>query len=97
WQGDAELDLADSPWDEPASLLPVREIIGGYYRQVGVSWNGGTTLLRRSPGGVSRERDEVRSGVRPQRELIVTGSRFTPFTKVLRSRSGRPARAIESI
>ncbi|HYY12691.1 MAG TPA: acetoacetate decarboxylase family protein [Kineosporiaceae bacterium] len=47
WQGDAELDLADSPWDEPASLLPVEEVIGGYYRQVGVSWNGGTTLARR--------------------------------------------------
>jgi hypothetical protein len=26
----------------------VREIIGGYYRQIGVSWNGGTTLARRS-------------------------------------------------
>jgi acetoacetate decarboxylase len=45
--GDATLDLHDSPWDEPASLLPVREIIGGYYRQVGVSWNGGTTLAHR--------------------------------------------------
>ena len=48
WQGDAELELADSPWDEPASLLPVREITGGYYRQLGVSWDGGTTLARRS-------------------------------------------------
>jgi acetoacetate decarboxylase len=47
WRGDAELELADSPWDEPASLLPVRDIIGGYFRQVGVSWNGGTTLARR--------------------------------------------------
>jgi acetoacetate decarboxylase len=47
WQGDAELELADSPWDEPASLLPVREVIRGYYRQVGVSWDGGTTLARR--------------------------------------------------
>jgi acetoacetate decarboxylase len=47
WQGDAELELFDSPWDELASALPVGEIIGGYYRQVGVSWNGGTTLAHR--------------------------------------------------
>jgi acetoacetate decarboxylase len=47
WAADAELQLADSPWDELASSLPVREIIGGYYRQVGVSWNGGTTVERR--------------------------------------------------
>jgi acetoacetate decarboxylase len=47
WAADAELELFDSPWDELASALPVREIIGGYYRQVGVSWNGGTTLARR--------------------------------------------------
>jgi acetoacetate decarboxylase len=49
WVGTAELELADSPWDDPASLLPVHEIIAGYYRQVGVSWNGGTTLARRIP------------------------------------------------
>jgi hypothetical protein len=47
WQGDAELNLFDSPWDDVASLLPINEIIGGYYRQVGVSWNGGTTLAHR--------------------------------------------------
>ena len=47
WTADAELELFDSPWDEPASLLPVREVIGGYYRQVGTSWNGGTTLAHR--------------------------------------------------
>ena len=39
--------LWDSPWDELASALPVQEIIGGYYRQVGTSWNGGTTLAHR--------------------------------------------------
>ncbi|CAB4882671.1 MAG: acetoacetate decarboxylase [Actinobacteria bacterium] len=44
WVGDAELSLADSPWDEPASLLPVDEIIGGYYREVGVTFAGGTLL-----------------------------------------------------
>ena len=44
WVGDAELTLADSPWDEPASLLPVDEIIAGYYREVGVAFGGGTLL-----------------------------------------------------
>lgn len=47
WLGEAELELADSPWDELASLLPVRDVLAGYYRQVGVSWNGGMTLARR--------------------------------------------------
>lgn len=47
WKADAELELFDSPWDELASALPVREILGGYYRQVGTSWNGGTTLAHR--------------------------------------------------
>jgi hypothetical protein len=47
WAAGAGLELFDSPRDELASALPVREIIGGYYRQVGVSWNGGTTLARR--------------------------------------------------
>ncbi|MDH4159038.1 MAG: acetoacetate decarboxylase family protein [Actinomycetota bacterium] len=47
WAADAELELADSPWDELASALPVREITGGFYRQIGVSWNGGTTVERR--------------------------------------------------
>jgi hypothetical protein len=42
-----DFQLWDSPWDEPQSLLPVREIIGGYYRQVGTSWDGGTTLAHR--------------------------------------------------
>lgn len=47
WAADAELEIADSPWDELASLLPVREVTGGFYRQVGVSWNGGRTVERR--------------------------------------------------
>ena len=42
-----DFQLWDSPWDEPQSLLPVREIIGGFYRQVGTSWDGGTTLAHR--------------------------------------------------
>ena len=43
WRGDATLELFESPTEELASL-EVREIIGGYYRQVGVSWDGGTVL-----------------------------------------------------
>lgn len=43
WQGDAELRLFDSPTEELARL-EVREIIGGYFRQVGVVWNGGRRL-----------------------------------------------------
>ena len=30
-----------------ASTLPVREIISGYYCQVGTSWDGGSTLAHR--------------------------------------------------
>jgi len=41
--GDAELRLFDSPTEE-LSNLSVDEIIGGYYRQVGVVWNGGRTV-----------------------------------------------------
>lgn len=48
WVGDAELTLNDSPWDELASVLPVHEIIAGYYREVGVTFAGGTLLLDRS-------------------------------------------------
>jgi acetoacetate decarboxylase len=48
WVGDAELNLADSPWDELASALPVGEVIAGYYREVGVTFAGGTLLEDRS-------------------------------------------------
>jgi acetoacetate decarboxylase len=41
-----ELTLFESPTEE-LSLLPVREIIGGYYRQLGVVWTGGRTLWKR--------------------------------------------------
>ncbi|RFU39638.1 acetoacetate decarboxylase [Actinomadura logoneensis] len=43
WRGDAELRLFESPTEELASLR-VDEIIGAYYRQVGVVWNGGRRL-----------------------------------------------------
>jgi acetoacetate decarboxylase len=43
WRGDATLELFESPTEELATL-EVREIIAGYYRQVGASWDGGTVL-----------------------------------------------------
>jgi acetoacetate decarboxylase len=46
WRGDASLELFESPTEELASLA-VHEIIGGYYRQVGVTWNGGRVLAER--------------------------------------------------
>ena len=48
WVGDAELVLADSPWDELGSILPVREHIAAYYREVGVTFNGGSLVADRS-------------------------------------------------
>jgi acetoacetate decarboxylase len=45
WRGDVDLRLFDSPTEELARL-EVDEVIGGYYRQVGVVWNGGRTLAR---------------------------------------------------
>jgi len=50
WTGDVDLTLFDSPTEELADLT-VDEIIGGYYRQVGVIWNGGTTLARQQADG----------------------------------------------
>jgi hypothetical protein len=43
WRGDATLELFASPAEE-LDRLAVREIIGGYYRQVGVTWDGGQVL-----------------------------------------------------
>lgn len=48
WRGEAELQLADSQWDELDSVLPVREIIAGYYREVGVTFAGGSLLVDNS-------------------------------------------------
>jgi hypothetical protein len=47
WAADAELRLFEAPTEELADLA-VDELIGAYYRQVGVCWNGGTRLERRS-------------------------------------------------
>jgi len=48
WSGDAELRLFEAPTEE-LDRLRVDEIIGGYYRQVGVVWNGGRSLETLSP------------------------------------------------
>ncbi len=51
WAGDAEIELYESPTEELFLLEPL-EVIGGYYHRVGVSWKGGTTLMRNSdPAG----------------------------------------------
>lgn len=44
WGGTAELTLSDSQWDELGSILPVQKILGGYYREVGTTFNGGTLI-----------------------------------------------------
>jgi hypothetical protein len=41
--GSAALELFNSPSEELASLEPI-EILGGYFRSVGTTFNGGTTL-----------------------------------------------------
>jgi hypothetical protein len=43
WAARADLRLFESPTEELADLA-VEEHIGAYYRQVGVTWNGGTVL-----------------------------------------------------
>jgi acetoacetate decarboxylase len=46
WRGSATLDLFDSPTEELTSIAP-REVIAGYYRAVGTTFTGGTTLEAR--------------------------------------------------
>lgn len=43
WSAEADLRLFHSPTEELADLVP-DELIGAYYRQVGVCWNGGRKL-----------------------------------------------------
>jgi acetoacetate decarboxylase len=45
FRGDATIELHPSPTEELERLRPI-EMIGGYWREVGTSWNGGTTLER---------------------------------------------------
>lgn len=47
WTGDAELSLFDSPTEELTRLAP-QEVIGGYWRSVGTTFVGGTTLEQRT-------------------------------------------------
>jgi acetoacetate decarboxylase len=55
WSGDAELRIFESPTEE-LDRLRIDEIIGGYYRQVGVVWNGGRTLETLTEMAVSGQR-----------------------------------------
>jgi hypothetical protein len=41
--GSATLEFFDSPTEELLTITP-REILGGYFRSVGSTFNGGTTL-----------------------------------------------------
>ena len=43
WHGEATLELFDSPVEELLDLAP-REMLGGYWRSVGTTFAGGTTL-----------------------------------------------------
>ena len=43
FRGEATLEVFDSPTEELTRLAP-HEMIGGYWRSVGTSWGGGTTL-----------------------------------------------------
>lgn len=43
WRGEASVRLYESPTEELARLEP-KEMIAGYYRSVGMTWKGGTTL-----------------------------------------------------
>lgn len=46
WAGEAQLELFEAPTEELARL-EVHEVIGAYYRQVGVCWDGGRVLAER--------------------------------------------------
>ena len=45
----ARKHAANNPYALFKDVLSVEEIIGGYYRQVGVVWDGGSTLARLTP------------------------------------------------
>lgn len=47
FRGDFDLKYFESPVEELTSLAP-KEIIAGYWHEVGVSWKEGTTLARQS-------------------------------------------------
>lgn len=43
WAGTASIELGDSPTEELGELAPL-EVLGGYWRSVGMTFAGGTTL-----------------------------------------------------
>tara|TARA_A100001037_G_scaffold287983_1_gene298103 strand:+ start:252 stop:1064 length:813 start_codon:yes stop_codon:yes gene_type:complete len=45
--GNVTLDLFDAPFEELTSLAPL-EMIAGYWREIGFSWQSGTTLERKN-------------------------------------------------
>ncbi|MBA3803990.1 MAG: acetoacetate decarboxylase family protein, partial [Acidimicrobiia bacterium] len=47
YRGDATISLFDSPTEELSRLAPI-EMIGGYWREVGTTFAGGTTLLNQN-------------------------------------------------
>ena len=51
YRGDFELRIFDSPVEELTRLAPL-ENIGGYWREVAMSWRSGTTLMRRNLPGI---------------------------------------------
>ncbi|MFK4224690.1 acetoacetate decarboxylase family protein [Streptomyces sp. NPDC019890] len=54
WAADADLALFEAPTEELARL-EVKELIGAYYRQVGVCWDGGSLLESGTSGASGAE------------------------------------------
>jgi hypothetical protein len=77
WRGDADLELFDSPTEELARL-EVNEMIGGYYRQVGVTWDGGTLLAE--GGTFTRIRRPTQGPVAWDPSLATTPTTSCPGT-----------------
>ncbi len=50
FSGEATIALYESPVEELTRLAPI-EMIGGFWREVGISWNGGSTLERHNLAG----------------------------------------------
>jgi acetoacetate decarboxylase len=53
WRGDAEIELHAAP-DEELDSLPVREVIGGFWRSVGTTFTGGVTIVGTGADEVAR-------------------------------------------
>ena len=102
WTGDVEVRLFESPTEE-LSRLEVDEIIGGYYRQVGVEWDGGRVTgdadrrrarLSRLPDeqdnhGYRRPSVEGDRGRHPALDRRASGSRRPPHSPTSRRSTRR--------